>query len=79
MARCQTVGVIGGSRIDPGSELYKAARSVGRLAVDGGFRIVTGGLAGVMEAASRGAHESAHYREGDTVGIMPHSVSDHAK
>jgi uncharacterized protein (TIGR00725 family) len=37
---------------------------------------VTGGLGGVMEAASRGAHSAKGYREGDVVGILP--VSDGA-
>jgi len=49
------------------------AREVGRLLIDAGFRLVTGGLGGVMEAASRGAHDSAAYREGDVVGILPSS------
>ena len=53
------------------SETYVAARELGRLLIDAGFRVMTGGLCGVMEAASRGAHESACYREGDTIGLLP--------
>ncbi len=73
--RRRILGVIG-----PGSgataeapvaaELLAAAEDVGRLAVDAGFRIATGGLGGVMEAASRGAREAAGYREGDVIGIL---------
>lgn len=46
-----------------------AAFELGRLAVDRGFRIVCGGMNGVMEAVAQGAHASQRYREGDTMGI----------
>jgi uncharacterized protein (TIGR00725 family) len=44
---------------------------LGRRAVEAGFRVVTGGLFGVMEAVARGAHEAPGYREGDVVGVLP--------
>jgi uncharacterized protein (TIGR00725 family) len=47
------------------------ARAVGRLVVEHGWRLVTGGLGGVMQAASRGAHEAPTYREGDVIGVLP--------
>lgn len=72
MSRRPMIAVIGNAGVVPGSVCYEAARLAGRLAVDHGYRIVTGGLSGVMEAASMGAHESTRYREGDTVGILPH-------
>jgi len=50
---------------------YQAAFLLGKLAIDEGFRIATGGLAGVMEAASRGAHQSAQWQDGCVVGILP--------
>lgn len=70
--RRAVISVIGDAGARPGSAVYEAAREVGKLAVDAGFRVMTGGLGGVMEAASRGAHESARYREGDTIGVLPH-------
>jgi uncharacterized protein (TIGR00725 family) len=64
------MAVIGaGGALDGATETMCAA--LGELAVDAGFRIATGGLGGVMEAVSRGAHRSASYREGDVVGILP--------
>jgi uncharacterized protein (TIGR00725 family) len=48
-----------------------AAEAVGRAAVDAGFRIVTGGLGGVMAAASRGARQSPAWRDGDVLGVLP--------
>lgn len=47
------------------------ARELGRLAVDAGFRLVSGGRDGVMHAASEGARSSDRYREGDVVAIIP--------
>jgi len=72
MSRRPVIAVIGNAGVASGSACYEAARLAGQLAVDHGYRVVTGGLGGVMEAASKGAHESTQYREGDTVGILPH-------
>ncbi len=44
---------------------------LGRRAVEAGFRVVTGGLDGVMEAVSRGARAAENRREGDVVGVLP--------
>ncbi len=44
---------------------------LGRRAVEAGFRVVTGGLGGVMEAVSRGARGAPGWREGDVVGVLP--------
>ena len=44
---------------------------LGSRAVEAGFRVVTGGLGGVMEAVSRGARAAPSWREGDVVGILP--------
>lgn len=48
-----------------------AAESLGRAAIEAGFRLVSGGRDGVMEAASRGARSAASWRDGDIVGILP--------
>ena len=69
--RRAVISVIGDAGVQPGSATYEMACDVGRLAVDAGFRVMTGGLGGVMEAACKGAHASALYREGDTIGILP--------
>ncbi|XYH95919.1 TIGR00725 family protein [Sorangium sp. So ce1128] len=44
---------------------------LGRRAVEAGFRLVTGGLGGVMAAVSRGGREAATWRDGDIVGLLP--------
>ena len=69
--RRPTLAVIGDAGALPGSAAYTAAFETGKLAVDAGFRVITGGLGGVMEAACKGAHASELYREGDTIGVLP--------
>lgn len=60
-----------GQGSDVGPTLEDLAQELGRRAVEAGFRVVTGGLAGVMEAVSRGARSAPCWREGDVVGVLP--------
>src|SRR2546421_11563539 len=60
------VTIFGGSKCVEGSEEYGQARRVGQLLAEQGFTICTGGYLGVMEAASRGAHE----RGGRVLGVL---------
>jgi uncharacterized protein (TIGR00725 family) len=59
------ITVFGGSRCGPESEEYTQALELGRLLVEAGYVVCSGGYAGVMEAISRGAHEAG----GDVIGI----------
>jgi uncharacterized protein (TIGR00725 family) len=63
--RERIVTIFGGSKCREGDREYVEALRVGALLADSGFTICTGGYAGVMEAASRGAHE----RGGRVLGI----------
>lgn len=63
------VTVIGASTASP--RLLAAAEAIGRGVVDAGYRLVTGGRGGVMEAASRGARSSAAWQEGRVLGLLP--------
>lgn len=67
----KTVAVIGDAKITEGGAKYRFAFDTGRALVDAGYRVQTGGLGGVMEAAFRGAKSSPAYREGDTIAILP--------
>jgi uncharacterized protein (TIGR00730 family) len=60
------VTIFGGAKCTEADPEYAQARSVGQLLADAGFTICTGGYLGVMEAASRGAHE----RGGRVLGIV---------
>lgn len=60
------VTIFGGAKCGEADIEYRQARRVGELLADAGFTICTGGYLGVMEAASRGAHE----RGGRVLGIV---------
>ncbi len=59
------ISVVGGGRCGPAE--YALAEEVGRLVAREGATLVCGGLAGIMEAAARGAREAG----GTTIGILP--------
>lgn len=65
------VAVIGDGTVEAGHPVYELGRAVGRALVDEGHRVLTGGTTGVMEAASRGAHESERWAPGDVVALLP--------
>jgi len=59
------IAVVGGSTVS--TEVYQTAREVGRSVAEAGALLITGGLGGVMEAASQGAKEKG----GTVIGILP--------
>lgn len=70
-ARRPLIAVIGDAKLKAGSANERLAVEIGRALVDAGYRVLTGGLGGVMEAVCRGARASRRYREGDTVAVVP--------
>ena len=72
MSRTPYVAVVGPG--DASSEELHAAEEVGAGLAALGAVVVTGGLGGVMEAASRGAKS----RRGRTIGILPGEDRDAA-
>jgi uncharacterized protein (TIGR00725 family) len=65
------IAVIGIGSLTENDPIYISAVEIGKLLIDHGYRLVTGGLGGVMEAASRGAHNSDRYLDGDVIGFLP--------
>lgn len=59
------IGIMGSGKATPHDQL---AYTLGRLVAEGGYTLLTGGGAGVMEAASRGAAEAG----GLVIGILPY-------
>lgn len=59
------ITVFGGSRCGPDAAEYKEALKLGRLLVEAGFDVCSGGYSGIMEAISRGAHEAG----GHVIGV----------
>src|SRR5919197_582566 len=60
------VTIFGGSKCGEDSDEYEQARRLGQLLAERGFTVCTGGYLGVMEGASRGAHE----RGGRVLGVL---------
>jgi uncharacterized protein (TIGR00725 family) len=60
-----TIGIIGGGNADAATS--KIAYETGSLIAERGAQLVTGGLGGVMEAASKGAYE----KKGTVIAIIP--------
>lgn len=71
MKRRALIAVCGDSRLDKKDMKYQLAEALGFKLIDSGYRVVTGGLGGVMEAVCVGARKSKLYNEGDIVGILP--------
>lgn len=55
-----------------------AAEQIGGGLVDVGFRVATGGLGGVMAAASRGARQAAGWSDGTVIGVLPGLIAAEA-
>ncbi len=68
----RVLAVIGTGTSDP--ETDAVACEVGRLLAEAGCVVITGGLEGVMAAASRGAHEAG----GLVIGVLPGSSPNEA-
>jgi len=69
--RSVVVAVVGNSRLEEGDPFDGVAFALGRGIVDAGWTLVTGGLGGVMAAASRGGRESRCWTKGSIVGLLP--------
>jgi len=65
------IGVFGGGNVREAMPEYQAALDIGRGIAMHDCILLTGGLGGVMTAASRGAREAG----GTTIGILPGSRS----
>jgi uncharacterized protein (TIGR00730 family) len=63
------VTVFGSARIPEGVPLYEKARALGSCLARGGYSVMTGGGAGLMEAANRGAKDAGGYTVGCNIRL----------
>jgi len=73
LKRRPMVAVIGDASTDPVGAKAAAARQVGALIIERRWRLVTGGMGGIMKEASAGARASVAWVDGDIIGIAPGS------
>ncbi|WGL15208.1 TIGR00725 family protein [Microbulbifer bruguierae] len=73
MSRNQRMQIaVVGSASNQLSEVQRMlAFDVGKLLIDSGYRLISGGMGGVMEQAARGARSSARHQPGDVIGVLP--------
>ena len=64
------VCVYGATTTDRHEADYETAVTLGRLLAENGYSVMTGGYAGIMEAASRGAKEAGGYVIGVTASLF---------
>lgn len=69
--RRKIIAIVGDAEIEENGTKYKLAFEMGKALIDAGYRIQSGGLQGIMNAAFCGAHASENYKEGDTIAIVP--------
>jgi len=73
MPHVPVVSVYGSAGVSPDHPTYREAEQLGRLLAGAGYAVQTGGYAGVMEAASKGAHLAGGHVIGVTVGLFERS------
>ncbi len=59
------VTMFGSARVQPNTPEYEMAEQLGRLLVEAGYAVITGGGGGIMEAGNKGAAEAG----GHSVGL----------
>ena len=59
------VTIFGSARLKPNHKMYQLAEDTGRLLVENGFSVITGGGPGIMEAGNRGAFLA----KGESIGL----------
>lgn len=81
-SRQPVMAIVGSGTSLSNPTIESVAEQLGLLAVDAGFRVATGGLGGVMHAASRGARRSDRHHDGSVLAVVPsydrQSATEHA-
>ena len=82
MMRRKLIAVLGSASENCTAAQYDFALELGKALVEAGFRLLTGGYDGIMEAALKGAKNAANYHEGDTLAVImslnPDDANDYA-
>jgi len=71
MTKNRIIGVIGNASLKDNEKKRDLSFQLGKLIIDNGYSIATGGMGGIMEIASSGAKNSSKYQEGSIIGVLP--------
>ena len=63
------IAIIGDSKCNRDEACF--AYEIGKALVEKGYRIVTGGMGGIMEASMRGGKMASNHSDGDVLAIIP--------
>jgi uncharacterized protein (TIGR00725 family) len=77
-SRKPLIAVIGYNDVATNSVHYQHAHELGRLLIERGYRLLSGGMGGVMEAASQGARGAQNHSGGDVIAVLPGHNMDEA-
>ena len=74
----KSVTIFGSARLPEDDPHYQAARKLGKMLVEAGFAVITGGGPGIMEAGNRGAKEGGGPSIGFNIELpFEQSVNDY--
>jgi len=65
------IAIIGDGALQEGDPRHAVARTMGRALIEARYRMICGGLGGVMAAACAGAADSDAHQDGDIIGLLP--------
>lgn len=65
------IAVIGDAWLPKEDDRIKHAFDCGKLIIEAGYQLVTGGMGGIMESACKGARNAANYQPGCIIGLLP--------
>lgn len=71
MGKKLQIGIIGSNTSTSSKVQEEFAKKLGTKLIDLGYRIICGGMGGVMEAVCEGAASSSKHQDGDIIGILP--------
>ena len=69
--RKSLIAVIGDAWLPEEDERLKHSFDCGKLIIEAGYRLVTGGMGGIMESACKGARQALNYQPGSIIGLLP--------
>lgn len=68
------VSIFGSARLTPNSPIYKMGEETGKLLVQAGYAVLTGGGNGIMEAVNKGAYQQGGHSIGLNIALPEEKI-----